>query len=755
MTPYDALIERLTHRLRIDPELHMDITNELRSHLEDAAETYRQGGCSEDEAEANAVKALGDEAELTELLWQANRRRIRFRQVAKWAARVTLIPAAVVVALAIALHVLPTVMLMGVLSGEVRGGWWGLAEGPSLASLTEEQRFIFEGDPKVGASHAHQSVLQRLLGRPPLVEPNVDTEKSITDRWPDNPVYYGNYFAYYLASKYREGKLTLNTPEEINDVIAKLDHGERIEPDNAFYNFMKAAILIQASSELSEDAGHTYETKDRNGKSKTTKCYTIKITHPVGFEQGLAEFLKGLPKPYFTNHSVDMARLRLDLLPPAGDMAEYFCRVGFSVSTPLPGLADSRNLTRSICAYALQLAEAQKRDKAIRLLHGAEIMAAKVGADVQTLIELLVAGAMRDMALGHALCAYNEMNLPDQARQARAELETNATWLQSLRAGKEVEQQFTYHGGLIDSMMAPAIRGYESQIGLMNQAEYAVVYQAALAGLLGVLVILTLGSALVATVAILRSRGRDDGPKLLFIGWKRLGWICFWAIVVPVVAYAVYIYAAPWGIRKYGLNFAGWRILMEGVFLCSAVYIVLLSLSYAAIRKQAQEAGMAVPRAIRWRDRIGSIAVSAVLSIVFVASVLFWGFRASHGRGETLSTKDFPVGPAVAAAVVTLLWTIRELVRLVQLPKDVRHFRRTLFRSLVPILAVASIAMGIACSYALTTIEASGLREAPVFCLNEVDASGARDMKAQFIKEHQALLAAFCSGDAGLRPPSD
>jgi hypothetical protein len=750
MTPCEALIERLTHRLRIDPELHMDITNELRAHLEDAAEAYRQGGCSNEEAEANAVKALGDEAELTELLWQANRRRVRFRQVAKWAARVTLLPAAVVVALAIALHVLTTVMLMGVLSGEVRGGWaWGWTEGPSLASLTEEQRFIFEGDPKLGASHAHRSVLQRLLGRPPRVEPNVDTEKSITDRWPDNPIYYGNYIGYYLNSRpHPEGKLALNTPGELNDVIAKLDHGERIEPDNAFYNFTKAGILIQASSELSDDAGHTYETKDRDGKSKTVKCFQIKITHPVGFERGMSEFLKGLPKPHFTSHSVDMARLRLDLLPPVGDLAEYLRREGFKVQILLPGLAESRNLTKSICAYALQLAETQKRDEATRFLRGAEIMAAKVGADAQTLIEILVAGAMRDMAMGHALCVYNEMTLPDQARQARAQLDADANWWPSLRAGKELRQQLVHHGGIIEAMMTPDIRGYESQIGLMNQAEYAVAYKAVLAGLLGVLVILTLGSALVTMVAILRCRGRDDGPKLLFVGWQRLGWICFWAIVVPVVAYAVYAYAAPWGIRIYGLNLAGWRILMEGIVLCSAMYVVLLSLSYAAIRKRAQEAGMVVPRAIRWRNRVGFIAVGGVLSVVAVVSAV-WEFKVRHGSAKNIAIVDFTVGPAVAAAVVTLLWTLRELVRLVWLPKDMGHFRRTLFRSLVPILAVASLAVGIGCGYALTAVEASGLREAPVFFFNEVDASGPRDMKAQFIKQHQALLAEFCAKNVG------
>ena len=36
MSNFDALIERLTARLRVDPELRMDVANELRAHLEDS-----------------------------------------------------------------------------------------------------------------------------------------------------------------------------------------------------------------------------------------------------------------------------------------------------------------------------------------------------------------------------------------------------------------------------------------------------------------------------------------------------------------------------------------------------------------------------------------------------------------------------------------------------------------------------------------------------------------------------------------------
>jgi len=116
MNGYDDLVDRLTHRLRVDPELRMDVANELRAHLQDAEAEFRQAGYDEQEAKANAVKALGDEKHLAEQLWQANRRRIGFRQAAKWTARVTLVPAAIAVTLVIAAH--------EVSGGLIRTSYW-------------------------------------------------------------------------------------------------------------------------------------------------------------------------------------------------------------------------------------------------------------------------------------------------------------------------------------------------------------------------------------------------------------------------------------------------------------------------------------------------------------------------------------------------------------------------------------------------------------------------------------------------------
>jgi hypothetical protein len=98
-SPFDPLLDRVTQRLVVDRELRLEVAHELRTHLEESAHEFRSAGRSEDDAIAEASRALGSEDELSQQLWQANRPRIRMRKVARWAIGGTLIPAASVIAI--------------------------------------------------------------------------------------------------------------------------------------------------------------------------------------------------------------------------------------------------------------------------------------------------------------------------------------------------------------------------------------------------------------------------------------------------------------------------------------------------------------------------------------------------------------------------------------------------------------------------------------------------------------------------------
>ena len=74
--PIDDWLDRVTRRLAVDRELQLEVRLELRSHVEESMEEFRAAGRSESDARDEALRAVGDETELSEQLWRANRRRL-------------------------------------------------------------------------------------------------------------------------------------------------------------------------------------------------------------------------------------------------------------------------------------------------------------------------------------------------------------------------------------------------------------------------------------------------------------------------------------------------------------------------------------------------------------------------------------------------------------------------------------------------------------------------------------------------------
>jgi len=90
--PWDELLRRLTHGLRIDPDLQRDVSEELHTHLQACMDEHVQAGRSREQAIQLAVRSLGEVDQLADQLYRANRDRIRLRFWLRWAVRVSLTP---------------------------------------------------------------------------------------------------------------------------------------------------------------------------------------------------------------------------------------------------------------------------------------------------------------------------------------------------------------------------------------------------------------------------------------------------------------------------------------------------------------------------------------------------------------------------------------------------------------------------------------------------------------------------------------
>jgi hypothetical protein len=732
MGQFDEVVERLTDRLRIDPELRMDISHELKTHLEDSADEFRQAGYDEAEASETAVKAFGDETELSQQLWLANRGRIRVRQVIKWSARIVLIPLSIAMIFVGLTGFSSVISSLQKISG--RNGNYG-SNIPGTRSLSEEERFIFFGDPSA--------------------KTDVGKQKSISDRWPENPIYYANYVNSVLNSLERaenDSPAFYHDPAKALDVLPLLTKGEQIEVENGFYNIAKAGILFNISSTLKEYPKLTYITRDSNGKEKTSNYRRVMITDPERFKQGVEEFRKGVFKPIHNSHSMDMLRVRLGLLPPVNDFVEYISRSAYGIPSALPMLGYERHIARMLCAYSLELTNEGKINEAKDLLNITAMFGSKRGASGETLIELLVGQAIYQLPLAYEIQGYQLLGLPVKADAAKKQLKVEEDFLYSLRHPPEYEkknreQLGTMYAGTMDRLLLPAMGGEKTwNFGPAREMDYVLYKRIGVLIIFIVLVEFSLIFVTITGVNLLRWRKDKEGPKLFFVGWRALVKIGLLAVVLPIAIYGIYLYGLPTA-GKYAFSFAWARLFLEFFLVGGSIIVLTLMMSYSAIRRRAMEAGMVVPPEITIRKRRWSVVLIG-LSVVSIAGlIVYWYMKVDwyasrvtlYGNYANQDINDvLEVG--IFIMPVLIIWLIRELVYLIRLPREYAHFRRTFFRSIVPILSLVVIVSSLCLGYPLRMKERQVARELPVFGLyDEVGKSDYRLLRERLRQRYEEL----------------
>lgn len=683
MNAWDALINRLTDRLQVDPELRMDVARELRCHLEDSAAEFRRAGQDVDEAAASAAKALGDPEELAGQLWQANRRRVRIRGLLRWAARIALAPAAAAVILAL------VVAMVGRGCSYVRPK-------PSVLAIggpTPEQRFILHGDP---------------AATDPIAK-----ARSISDRWPDNPVYYANYVVELTARGGffdREGKIK---PERLDELLAVLEEGERIDPDNAFYNFKKAGILAQASSRLHEDTSRDYYKKPLHGLWWRKHPWRIEIHDKQFFERALAELRRGLGKKTATGRMVEMARVRLAQLPEPRGVSDVIGRLmpQAQVATRINHRAPEHHLARALSAGAIGLAEEGKAAEAEEMVEAGLRMGGMIGGHGESLMEVLIGNRIVMRTLAHARHAYLELGRDDQAHEAGEAFEEEVAYYQRLRGGGPPADKGP-GAGLYWAAFGPCLPGLKRDFAPIRSAEKYFFTELALLWLLCVLAGMGLVAGLVTLVSLAIRRG-DGRAVLLFVGWRRIGRICLLGLVAPVAAYFLYAWVLTGRDGQFGLNYTAGKTMLEYTIVILAVLVLVTRLSYSAIRARAEEIGMPVPPPVTLRDR--RVLAGAAAAVALAAAVYLIGWWAGPFRPEVTSGYGYPSIPGFILAAVVVAYMVAAALR-EGFSRVYRgpfaRFRRSFMRSFVPILASVVIVLGIACGWPLARGERAAVSAA-------------------------------------------
>jgi hypothetical protein len=587
----DDLIQAATYRFRPDAELQAEIARELRVHLEDSFAAARAGGMDEAQAEEAACRAFGDPQEVGEKLWQANRRRMRLRAVAKWSGRLLLMPAGILLALWLCgatLEVLSCLWIAGTLSGNGRrlvsvprpAPWIEhLYTGSPLRSdLNDEQRMLLE------ANESDREEWERAAPEPPQ-----EWERFIA-HYPSNPVYRAHYFTLFSAFDLRDEAPLLPSHRPLFDrALAILDAGEKADPDNAFWNYMKADILMYKSgaADQKEDPEFTYSAPAGAYRPATSHGMKLVFTDRPMFERGLAEYRKGLPKPIYRSYAWQFDDELLNLRNSPRTLLDELQVIMEWEGTLLPDLAIMRNMTRGIMAYAALRIHEDHPQQAEELIRTAPIAGAQIGANSRSVIDLLLADAMRQIALRQGAALYERLGKSEQAAEAlalaRKESPQEGAFLQMTPAAEGEERKFlSERAGLLGRAWFGVIPFSDRSITVsLARAERFLLERAAL-GVLALLYLIVVGWMGIWTIWHLwRHRKDARGPKLYFIGWRRLGWIVLIAVALPLLAYVLLTRAFAFGSAHYGINYQPVRVALE----ISGTMALILGLSlYLAVR---------------------------------------------------------------------------------------------------------------------------------------------------------------------------
>jgi len=644
----DDFVEAVTRRLRVDPAVHWDVSREIRAHLEDAAAEARDRGCSEDESIEAALSAFGDEDELAEQFWQANRRRMRLRAVATWAWRLALAPAALAVAVALCLFSVRTIQRL--IEYLPHGNAIQFLAGPDprvepRPTLSEEETFLFEH----------------------LTE-ELDDAEALVARDPDDPVIYAHYVR-LLSEQFLDAQNASDA--ELNRWLAVLDRGAEIEPDNAMYHYLKAALWMVRGSDAEHGKGICFEYVSARARDEVEESCGVRliVRDADAIARGLREFYQGIGKAHCTMHAGDVALLRTTLWRRPDTLTDYVAQLDRHASQLMPHCSVLRDLFGRLPACAAWLVQDGQESEGTRLAAVMQRPAVQFGADSQLVIEVILAHFGISQATGQAPEIYRRLGLQEEAAEARQRFEqSQAAWNDIWRRGRtwdeEFERRLTQEGSIFAASWIPArVRPdvWEWNAPL-RRTEHVYLERLALGLMMGAFALLTVAFGVAGLPYLWRRKGGEGRPLLLFVGWRQTALVLA-AAMAPLALYWAWTRLGPADSLARSVYSGFWQRVAE----LAAVYLLALSAAtaaaYRAFRARCAEAGIDIGPA-GWLNPLRRPGRALVCATVSLAGGLVAFGIAAAGVGDLVPGLFLPLVGGTGLLLypcVFALWQMRHV----------------------------------------------------------------------------------------------
>ena len=257
-----------------------------------------------------------------------------------------------------------------------------------------------------------------------------------------------------------------------------------------------------------------------------------------------------------------------------------------------------RNMSRGVMAYAALLITEGRPQEAEALIRTAPVAGAQLGATSRLLIELLVADSMRQITLREGAALYERLGKHDLADQAlalaRKESQQEGSFIQRVDRNGEEFKFVAAHAGFLGSPLVSVVPLTDRSIITDLQRAERFLAERAVLGCLALLYLITVGWLGIRTLwSLWRHRKDTGGPKLYFIGWRRLAWIALIAVALPLAAYVILTRAFACGSAHYGINYQPARVALEMGGAVLLIFGLSLFLGWRAARLSCREAGIA------------------------------------------------------------------------------------------------------------------------------------------------------------------
>ena len=425
-------------------------------------------------------------------------------------------------------------------------------------------------------------------------------ERALWEKKPESKVYYANYVR-ILLDDYKEKDLD-NSFDYLEKEIRR---GEDLDPDNAFYNYMLAAVLFKRGAEW------------KSIKGKKAKEWTIK--DKALLDLAIVELNKAERKPYYRRYLSEFLKERLDLFPETKRLEDRVFKMTYFASIPLADLGLIRDLFKTLPFYVER--NELPEDDATELLDAWQEFLKKAVPDAWSLIDVLVFSAIANMAggevddsmaegkrdesvaFGKVADVYEAMGKPEDANSTRLLAkklgEPKKNWVAVRESKRVIEMErglIFWKGSILARMLLPVLGEpvTEEMLRPGRQADRIVIEQFNLSCILCYFVVAIIGTLILFMVCQSASKGRT-APLLLLPSWRIAMETLGLAILLPMFLYFAF---TRWsGLSSFENGIEDWRLLGLEVGLLDVSFLAastLLSASY--IRKRCQALDIPIPK---------------------------------------------------------------------------------------------------------------------------------------------------------------